>query len=95
MLLVQRFADLALSTLRLVLVAQQCGVTEPGEEKKKKQQNKTVEKNVNKAATEAGCSECYECFRTLLSLSNSFLSARVSKIMNLMNLSKLKAETGS
>lgn len=36
---VQRFADLALSTLRLVYVAQHCGITEPerGEEGKKQQ----------------------------------------------------------
>lgn len=48
MLLVQRFADLALSALRLGFVAQQCGVTEPG--KKKKQ---LVRKTVNKATTKA------------------------------------------
>lgn len=54
MLLVQRFADLALSTLRLGFVAQLCGVTEPAEgegggggEKKKKLPCKTV----NRAAT--------------------------------------------
>lgn len=48
MLLVQRFADLALSALRLGFVAQQCGVTEPG-----KKQKQLVRKTVNKATTKA------------------------------------------
>lgn len=48
MLLVQRFADLALSALRLGFVAQQCGVTEPGKKKKT-----DSEETVNKATTKA------------------------------------------
>lgn len=57
MLLVQRFADLALSALRLGFVAQQCGVTEPGKKKKKTASEKTVNKATTKAmsATSVFC----------------------------------------
>lgn len=66
---VQRFANLALSTLRLVFVAKQCGVTEPGKGKKQLVRNAST-----KPPPAAQCCEScgYECFLTLLLLSNSF-----------------------
>lgn len=55
MLLAQRHADLALSTLRLVFVAKQCGVTEPGKEKQvvRKPSTKLQQKQAAQGAVSA------------------------------------------
>lgn len=83
---VQRFADLALSTLRLVFVAKQCGVTEPGKGKNNlwethQQSRRQLLSAVRAAATSVFSLCCY--WVTLL----------VCSVMNLINILKLMATT--
>lgn len=91
MLLVQRFADLALSTLRLGFVAQLCGVTEPaegedggggrkgGEKKNCRQQSR----NNNNKKIKAGVLRVFSPF-----VANSSPPAHVNGVINFMTLFK-------
>lgn len=77
MLLVQRFADLALSTLRLGFVAQLCGVTEPvvGESGGIKKKKETAVQTINRVV--------FSPFVTI-----SMPSAHVNGVINFMTLFK-------
>lgn len=85
MLPVQRFADLALSTLRLVYVAQHCGITEPerGEEKRTAHGKK---KKINKATrARSAQSSLSGVVLSVLSRSHSYVNNR----MNVLNVFRL------
>lgn len=83
MLLVQRFADLALSTLRLGFVAQLCGVTNPAEGEGGGRKKRNRQQSRNNKKIKAGVLRVFSPF-----VANSSPPAHVNGVINFMTLFK-------